>query len=188
MRCSPNGWDGCRVHEVKVSRFDLQALTHEIGGLGSYPVGRLEVCGPGLHVQRPMPGHPTLAAQEAWLLPALDLVVTHFTPHPGCPEHSRFYLDMASIEIGPEVWTVRDLYLDVVVRPDGGPVLWDVDEYAEAVLEGHLTPDEQRRALSSAERVVNGLFAHANSLQDWLASLSIHLDWWTAEPALHSPL
>ncbi len=176
------------MHSVKVSRFDLRARTHEVGGSGPYPVERLDATPNGLHVQRPMLGHPTLAAQEAWLLPVLDLVATRFTPHRGGLEHSRFYLDMASIDIGPEVWTVRDLYLDVVVRPDGVPMLWDVNEYAEAVLDGHLTPDEQRRALSSAERVVNGLFAHGNSLQDWLASLSIHLDWWTAEPALHSPL
>jgi uncharacterized protein len=74
---------------------------------------------------------------------------------------------------------VRDLYLDVVVQQNGVPLLWDTDEYAEAVLEGHLTPDEQRRALLSAERVVNGLFAHGNSLKIWLASLDIHLDWWT---------
>ena len=157
-------------------------MTHEIGGVGRYPIGRSELGRNGLHLARPMPGHPTVEAQEAHLLPALDLVVTHFTARPGCPEHSRFYIDMATVEPGPEVWTVYDLYLDVIVKPDGVPVLWDVDEYAEAVLEGHLTPDEQRRALLSAERVVNGLFAHRNSLQDWLASLNIHPEWWTPIP------
>ena len=174
------------MHSVKVSRFDLRARTHEVGGSGTYPVERLDATPHGLHVQRPMPGHPTLAAQEAWLLPALDLVATRFTPRPGCPEHSRFYLDMASIEPGPDLWTARDLYLDVVVRPNGVPVLWDVDEYAEAVQEGHLTPEEQRRALMSAARVVNGLFAHGNDLQAWLGSLGVGLAWWTAGPALHS--
>ncbi len=112
------------------------------------------------------------------MLPALDLVVTNFTSHPGCPGHSRYYIDMATVQPDPEVWTVRDLYLDVVILPDGTPKLHDVDEYAEAVFEGHLTPDEQRRALLSAERVVNGLFAHNNDLDAWLASLNIHLKWW----------
>lgn len=174
------------MHPVKVSRFDLVAGTHEVGEVGRFPVGRLEVSEQGLHLWREMPGHPTLAAQEAWLLPALDLVVTRFTPYPGCPAHSRFYLDMASIHPSADLWTVRDLYLDVVVRPDGVPVLWDVDEYAEAVLEGHLTGEEQRRALTSAAGVVNGLFAHGNDLEAWLASLDIRLDWWTPGPALHS--
>ena len=73
---------------------------------------------------------------------------------------------------------MRDLYLDVIVQADGAPELADADEYAQAVLEGHLTPDEQRRALLSAERVVNGLFAHGNDLDAWLASLDIRLDWW----------
>ncbi len=157
-------------------------MTHEIGGVGHYPIGRSELTTNGLHLARPMPGHPTVEAQEAHLLPGLDLVVTRFTARPGCPEHSRFYIDMAGIDSGPEVWTVRDLYLDVIVKSDGVPVLWDVDEYTEAVLEGHLTPDEQRRALLSAERVVNGLFAHGNDLGTWLASLNIHLDWWTPIP------
>ena len=126
-----------------------------------------------------MQGHPDLSHQEAHLLPALALVVTRFTPHSGCPEHSRFYIDIATVQPDPEVWTIRDLYLDVIILPDGRPRLHDVDEYTEAVLEGHLTPDEQRRAMLSAERVVNGLFAHGNDLDAWLASLNIHLDWWT---------
>ena len=166
------------MHPVKVSRLDLNAMTHEIGGVGRYPIGRSEVARHGLHLWRSMPGHPTLKAQEAHLLPALDLVVTRFIAHPGCPEHSRFYLDMGCIEPGPELWTVRDLYLDVIVQTSGVPILWDEDEYAEAVLEGHLTPGEQTRALLSAARVVNGLFAHGNDLELWLASLGIHLEWW----------
>jgi uncharacterized protein len=168
------------MHPPKVSTFDLEARTHTISGQNEYPLGRAEVTDHGLHFQRRMPGHPTLGAQEAHLLPELDLVVTRFTPLPGCPPHSRFYIDVASVERpAADVWTVRDLYLDVVVQQSGVPLLWDGDEYTEAVLEGHLTPDEQRRALLSAERVVNGLFAHGNNLEAWLASLNIHLDWWT---------
>ena len=85
---------------------------------------------------------------------------------------------MASVQTGPDVWTMRDLYLDVSISKEGIPRLLDADEYAEAVLEGHLTLDEQRRALLSAERVINGLFAHGNDLDAWLTSLGIRLDWW----------
>ena len=114
-------------------------------------------------------------------------MVSQFFQHPGVEIPDHLYLDMASIQPGPKVWTVRDLYLDVAFRPHGVPRLLDADEYAEAVLEGHLTPDEQRRALLSAAQVVNGLFAHGNDLGAWLASLNIHLDWWTpAGAALHS--
>ncbi|MGY2893531.1 DUF402 domain-containing protein [Deinococcus sp. UYEF24] len=163
-------------------------MTHEISGVGQYPIGRSELTANGLHLARPMPGHPTIAAQEAHLLPGLDLVVTHFTARPGCPEHSQFYIDMATINASADIWTVRDLYLDVVIEAGGTPRLVDGDEYAEAVLEGHLTPHEQRRALLSAAHVVNGLFAYGNNLQDWLASLNIHLEWWTPlnGTALHS--
>ena len=155
-------------------------MTHAVGTVGIFPIEQAEARVQGLHLQRPMPGHPDLSHQEAHLLPALDLVVTRFTPHPGCPEHSQFYIDISTVQPGLEVWTVRDLYLDVIILPDGTPRLHDVDEYAEAVLESHLTPDEQRHVLLSAERVVNGLFAHRNDLDAWLASLDIHLDWWTS--------
>ena len=136
-----------------------------------------------------MPGQYDWSTREAWILPGLDLVISRFDPQ-GRRDRvpPLFYIDMASIEPGPEVWTVRDLYLDVIVHADGKPELVDNDEYAEAVLEGHLSADEQRRALLSAERVVNGLFAHGNDLGAWLASLNIHLDWWTSvnRTALHS--
>jgi len=166
------------MHAPKVSTFDLTAMTHAITGLDTYPVARAERTAHGLHVQRPMPGHPTLAAQEVHVLPGLDLVVTHFTPRPGHPPHSRAYLDMASVQATETVWTVRDLYLDVIVQPDGVPVLVDEDEYAEAVLEGHITPDEQRRALRSAARVVNGLYRHG-TLEAWLETLGVQLHWWS---------
>ena len=73
---------------------------------------------------------------------------------------------------------MRDLHLDISISKEGIPRLLDADKYAEAVLEGHLTPNEQRRAPLSAERVMNGLFAHGNDLDAWLASLDIRLDWW----------
>lgn len=173
------------MHPVKVSVYDLKAMTHETSSLGVFPLERAELTPHGLHYLRPMPGHERSSSQEVHALPALDLVVTYFGRHPGQPPHSRYYLDMATIDTGAEDdgaerWTVRDLYLDVIMQTNGVPILWDADEYTEAVLEGHLTPDEQTRALLSAARVVNGLFSHANDLEAWLASLGVHLEWWNA--------
>lgn len=147
-----------------------------------WSIRRLEVEPCGLHVESPFPDdHPYWSNREAYILPTLDLLISSFDPA-GRSERvpPLFYIDMASVQAGPKSWVMRDLYLDVVVEADGTPYLLDEDEYAEAVLEGHLTPDEQRRALASAARVVNGLFAHDNDLEAWLASLNIHLDWWNA--------
>lgn len=126
-----------------------------------------------------MPEQYDWSTREAYILPGQDIVISRFDPT-GRSDRipPRFYIDMAAIHPGPEVWTMRDLYLDVSISKEGIPRLLDADEYAEAVLEGHLTPDEQRRALLSAERVINGLFAHGNDLDAWLASLDIRLDWW----------
>ena len=146
-----------------------------------------ELTSAGFHYANDVPDHPKLIHVETHLLPTLDLAVTRFVYRPEVPAPPRFYIDMAAIEPGPDFWTVRDLYLDVVVSSGGTPKLLDSDEYAEAVFEGHLTPDEQRRALFSAERVVNGLFAHGHRLEAWLASLDIHLDWWTAPQTTGGP-
>ncbi len=145
----------------------------------AWPVGRLELGSDSLHLTTPMPERFDWAEREAYILPSLDLVVSRFVPRSDSGRvPPRAYIDMASVKIGPERWTMRDLYLDVIVQPDGVPVLVDEDEYAEAVLEGHLTPDEQRRALQSAARVVNGLYRHG-TLEAWLETLSVQLDWWS---------
>ena len=165
------------MHPVREWTISLSGLPDDPN---AWAVSRLEL-GPGsLHLTTPMPERFFWAEREAHILPSLDLVISRFVSY-GRSERipPRRYVDMAAIETGPQAWTVRDLYLDVEIRADGTPYLLDEDEYAEAVLEGHLTPDEQRRALLSAARVVNGLFAHGNDLDAWLASLGIHLEWWT---------
>ena len=146
-----------------------------------WQISQLELEPCGLHIISPFPDdHPHWAKREAYILPGQDIVVSRFDPTGrSLRVPPRYYIDMASVQPGPEVWSMRDLYLDVVVEADSTPKLVDGDEFVEAILEGHLTPDEQRRALLSAERVVNGLFAHRNDLDAWLASLDIHLDWWT---------
>ena len=166
------------MHGVRVHTLDLSRGTLVLDGQYLQQVERIAQTAYGLRYSNVIPDHPQLVHVEAHLIPALDTVVSWFTRR--TPAESHLYLDMASIETGPEVWTIRDLYLDVTVEADGTPRLEDEDEYAEAVLEGYLTPDEQRRALSSAARVVNGLFAHGNDLAAWLASLGIRLEWWGA--------
>ena len=166
------------MHPVRVHTLNLTERSKLLDGSHFRQLTRLEHTSYGLHYANDVPDHPHLIHVETHLLPTLDLMVSHFTQRPDTPYPSRFYCDMASVQTGPEVWTMRDLYLDVSISKEGIPRLLDADEYAEAVLEGHLTPDEQRRALASAERVVNGLFAHGNDLDAWLTSLDIRLDWW----------
>ena len=165
------------MHPVREFSVSLNGSTqHQT----DWRISRLELESCGLHVISPFPDdHAYWANREAYILPGQDIVISRFDPTGRSERISpRFYIDMAAVQPGSEVWTVRDLYLDVIVHADGTPELVDADEYAEAVLEGHLTPDEQRRALASAQRVVNGLFTYGNDLDAWLASLDIRLDWW----------
>ncbi|MGI8747458.1 MAG: DUF402 domain-containing protein [Deinococcus sp.] len=177
------------MHEVRVHTLDLRGGTIVLDGKHFRFLARHELTQAGLHYANEVPDHPQLVHVETHALPSLDLLISRFTHRPGSPSAPRFYLDMASVQPGEAVWTTRDLYLDVVIETGGTPRLLDADEYAEAVLEGHLSPDEQRRALLSASRAVNGLFAHGD-LDAWLASLGVRLAWWgpgeraSADPTL----
>ncbi|WP_425147745.1 DUF402 domain-containing protein [Deinococcus sp.] len=172
------------MHPVRVHTIDRKAETILLDGRYVRELERIERAPYGLHYANAVPDHPYLTHVEAHLLPALDLVISHFTDRPSAPNPSRFYLDMACLAEADGVWTIRDLYLDVVVRPDGTPFLHDSDEFAAAIQEGHLTQGEITRAALSAQRVVNGLFAHGNDLEAWLASLGVRLEWWgTSAPA-----
>ena len=167
------------IHPVRVHTVNVSAKTKLLDGQHVRALSRVETTPYGLHYANDVPDHPYLTQVEAHLIPALDLVVSHFTDRPNSPHPSRFYIDMASVTAENDFWTIRDLYLDVVVGLDGTPRLHDADEYAAAILEGHLTPGEITRAVLSAERVLNGLFAHGNELDAWLASVGVRLDWWT---------
>ena len=55
-----------------------------------------------------------------------------------------------------ETWHTTDLFLDVFVTPDGKPHVLDRDEFAEAVREGWLEPEQAQRAEAEAERLLEG--------------------------------
>ena len=59
----------------------------------------------------------------------------------------------------------HDLFLDVVVAPDGSPYLLDEDELDEALAEGIITPDQHRLAHETAAMLMNAFPAHINELE-----------------------
>ena len=62
----------------------------------------------------------------------------------------------------------RDLYLDLVVNPEGAVRLLDEDELEQAYSEGKVTPEEYARTKSCALELRNYLEIHAREVLDYI--------------------
>ncbi len=116
--------------------------------------------------------HPKLHTRESHVLPALGLEVSRFgyrdAHQPGDP--FDYYIDIARVSEQGERWTVRDLYLDVLVFDGERAEILDTDEYLAALREGHLGADEAAYALETAHALLNKLATFGYSLEAYLHS------------------
>lgn len=168
-------------HPVKTERHDTRCALHHT----NTGVRQVEVYRPtaqGLFVARPFEAHPRIRFWQAHLLPALGLVLCRYDFH-GPREHD-YYLDVARIttEQGGEVWTVRDLYLDLVVHDGRAAEIVDTDELFAARGAGYLDEEEVAHAVSVAHHTLRGLARSRYSLRSWLAAEGLSLDWLGDEP------
>lgn len=168
---------GLPVHPPKVEVFDLVAGTNTDPKGHLRPVQRFHREPFGLYLARTMPGHPTFAALESWLLPAPGLRVTRWHWHSGHERDLDFYLDVVDVETGDRRWRTVDHYLDVEVRDGRGAELLDIDEFVVAVRAGLLDAATAQRAMERACAAVDGLARHGYDLSAWLRDSGIELSW-----------
>src|SRR5699024_9972181 len=85
----------------------------------------------GLYMARGA-NHPRFGYLESWLLPKLSLRANIFHFREGIDERQDFYIDIAEIDRNGEVWTTRDLYVDLISNT-GEPIdVRDIDELSAA--------------------------------------------------------
>lgn len=166
-----------RAHPPKYERFDLaeRSNTDPKGIVRTVEEYRTETF--GLYLARPTPGRAQFHYLESWLLPRLGLRITDFWFNPGHEREQDFYLDVVSIDIGDDVWTSTDLYLDLCLRLGSGVEVLDTDELLAATHSGLITQTDAARALETTYRAVDGLARYGYDLDLWLSSLGIRLDW-----------
>ncbi|WP_080795632.1 DUF402 domain-containing protein [Corynebacterium pacaense] len=121
--------------------------------------------------------HPRFGYLESWLLPGLGLRANIFHFREGVEERQDFYIDIAEISVGDQVWTTRDLYVDLIsVR--GEPItVMDIDELAAATSAGLITADDAERAIDATLNAVEGITRHGDDPMEWLRSQGIDLTW-----------
>lgn len=71
----------------------------------------------------------------------------------------QMYFDITAGNLfdNPENPTFRDMYLDVVLRPDGVVVKLDEDELDEALEKGEITPAEYEQTITACEELISFL-------------------------------
>jgi len=78
-----------------------------------------------------------------------------------------FDITAGNLFTDPENPTFRDMYLDLVLRPDGVVALLDEDELDEALEKQEITQEEYKQTLSACRRLHQHLLAHPHEVMDY---------------------
>lgn len=163
---------------VKTERHDVPARQHHTN-TGVRPVQTYREHAQGLYVARDFVAHPRIRHWQAHLLPALNVVVCRYEFH-GPREHD-YHIDVAAVTRAGSLWTVRDLYLDVLVHEGIAAEIVDTDELLAAHTAGFLATPELHRAVSTAHGVLSGLTRSRYDVNTWLAGEGVALEWRTEQ-------
>lgn len=162
------------AHPVKIERHDVCAREHHTN-TGCRPVQLYHETPHGLYVARPFVSHPRIRYWQAHLLPDRHLVVCRYDFHDR-REHD-YYIDVAQITRDGHVWSVRDLYLDIVLHDGLMAEIIDTDELLAARDSGYITEREMHRAVTVAHDTLATLARARYSLRDWQDAHGLMLDW-----------
>ena len=95
----------------------------------------------------------------------------------GAGREQDFYFDVADIDVDGEVWSTRDLYVDLVSLT-GNPIdVLDIDELAAATSAGFITAEDAEKAIDVTLAAVEGITRHGDDAMEWLRAQGIELTW-----------
>ena len=134
-----------------------------------------------LYLAMPLEHSRNVKYIKANLIPSLGLKITKFT---FVNEQTRqkfgayeYYIDIADIKTGSDVWTLDDLYLDVLLWEHKRLEILDTDEFIEASRLDYLSDGQHARALENLHNFVSKISLFKYDLDAYLASEGIRLIW-----------
>lgn len=142
---------------MKLIEVDIVKKLHTISGKGSFPFQNYRQLEGGtyrIYLERPMIGHPTYDHLSLYLLPDLGIQVCKYHRSEGS-DWFDWYIDIIEAKYSEGVWSVTDLFADVVVRDGESYRIFDLDELGEAYKFGVITEDQLAWALDSLQRICN---------------------------------
>lgn len=121
--------------------------------------------------------HPQFGYLESWLLPKLGIRANIFHYREGVEKKQEFYFDVADINVDGDVWTTRDLYVDLISNT-GEPIdVLDIDELSAATSAGLISAEEAERAIDATLNAVEGITRNGDDAMEWLKAQGIELTW-----------
>ena len=166
-----------------MTKLDLSAKTkvRDKGGeVERYDLDLIQRRPYGLLFKHPVENNKHVSHFATQVLPRLNLQITRFTWRNGDHPYGAYdyYIDIVGeVEQGDEVWTVRDLYLDVLIFEGRWAKIVDTDDYLQALGAGHFRPGERELTLERTHWLVNQLGEHGYHLDPFLAQHGVRLDW-----------
>ncbi|MFP7366052.1 DUF402 domain-containing protein [Corynebacterium callunae] len=164
------------LHPVKQETFNTQASVNTDPKGFLREVDTFKVTDFGLYMARGA-NHPRFGYLESWLLPELGLRANIFHFRDGAAEKKDFYIDVAEIKVEDNIWTTRDLYVDLVSNVGQPVTVLDIDELAAATSAGLITADDAEKAIDATLNAVEGITRHGDDPMEWLRSKGIELTW-----------
>ncbi|MGV0409237.1 DUF402 domain-containing protein [Corynebacterium resistens] len=174
------------LHPIKVETFDIAGQFNIDPKGNERHVDEYRLHDNALYMGRPA-DHPDFNYLESWLLPDHNLRISRFHFREGFKATQELYVDIALIDRrckntvdngnnrSPEVWTTRDLYIDLVSHSDGRWDLLDLDELGAAIEEGYLRASEAAAALITTQSAIDGI--GSLGFDGWIESLGVEIDW-----------
>ena len=134
-----------------------------------------------LYVAMPLEHSKNVKYIKANLIPELGLKITKFT-FVNQETRQRFgaydyYVDIADIDFRADVWTLDDLYFDVLLWEHKKMEILDTDEFIEASRLGYLNDKQHASALENLHCFVSSLSLFQYDLDALLAAEDIELLW-----------
>ena len=164
------------LHPVKQETFDTAANINTDPKGFLREVDTFRVTDFGLYMARGA-NHPRFGYLESWLLPDLGLRANIFHFREGVDVEQDYYFDVADITVEGDVWTTRDLYIDLV-STSGEPVdVLDIDELAAATSTGLISAEEAERAMERTLTAVEGITRYSDDAMAWLRTQGMDLTW-----------
>ncbi len=143
---------------MKRETVDLDRMVHIDPEGNPRQLSLTERRGPATYIERPFPDHPVVRRFKAWHFPALGWRVCVYESDDG-PWPWDWYIDIARItdtsadRRGPRRLEVLDLFADVVVREGLNYEVLDLEELAEALRGGEISPGDAAWALERAQHL-----------------------------------
>jgi len=173
------------MHKIYSHQYNLISKTETTNRNGSVnAIRKIDECivfDNLLYLAMPLEQSKNVKYIKANFIPSLGLKISKFT---FVNEETRqrfgayeYYVDIAEIKVAADIWTLDDLYLDVLLWEHKKLEILDTDEFVEASKLGYLSDRQHSYALESLHSFVNKLSSFHYDLDAYLASEGIRLLW-----------